>query len=370
MNQITSDLIADLYISKRLSIQAIQKETGLSRYLVSKELRLRGIKIRKGYPTSTKYSINESFFKAIDSPEKAMILGFWYSDGNVHIRKGRGCSCSVSQMASERYYLEHIAKIMGYNAPVKAFTNQHGREYVSLSVYKPSIANDLIALGCYPRKSLTLKFPTPSQVPREFLRDFVRGLFDGDGGFREAIVKGGYRTFGVGFGMSYDMAMGFTEYMKEEGFHFTVHKASKDREKDNRTHAWHVVMGGNHQAVRFCKWLYQDAPFKMERKYSQYLDFLSHYEAYVKNGVAVKRMQEGHRKLYRGASLMSPTGIVYHTNSVSRFCSDTKDVLSLIHAGVFRLLDGEQLIYKGYRLAAQEEVESARSSGALVEKIY
>ena len=40
---------------------------------------------------------------------------------------------------------------------------------------------DLIKLGCVPNKSLTVKFPTEEQVPKEFLSSFILGLIDGDG---------------------------------------------------------------------------------------------------------------------------------------------------------------------------------------------
>eukprot|EP01083_Nonionella_stella_P269665 912656_1 len=42
-----------------------------------------------------------------------------------------------------------------------------------------SMARDLIALGCTPRKSLTLKWP--ANMPDKFASHFVRGYFDGDG---------------------------------------------------------------------------------------------------------------------------------------------------------------------------------------------
>ena len=39
----------------------------------------------------------------------------------------------------------------------------------------------LISLGCTPRKSLTITFPSERQVPQHLQKDFVRGYIDGDG---------------------------------------------------------------------------------------------------------------------------------------------------------------------------------------------
>jgi intein/homing endonuclease len=40
------------------------------------------------------------------------------------------------------------------------------------------MVDDLAGLGVKPRKSLNIRFPT---VPDDFLKDFIRGVFDGDG---------------------------------------------------------------------------------------------------------------------------------------------------------------------------------------------
>lgn len=43
------------------------------------------------------------------------------------------------------------------------------------------MANDLINLGCIPRKTLVLKFPNESTVPKQLIKHFIRGYMDGDG---------------------------------------------------------------------------------------------------------------------------------------------------------------------------------------------
>ena len=49
-----------------------------------------------------------------------------------------------------------------------------------LRIGSKSIYNDLIRLGLSPRKSRTVKMPP---VPEEFLPDFARGVFEGDGSY-------------------------------------------------------------------------------------------------------------------------------------------------------------------------------------------
>lgn len=370
IDQITSDLIVSLYADTNTTITDISKQTGIYWHRVAKELRYRGQIIRKRYRHQAKYTVNENFFSVIDTPEKAMVLGFWYSDGNVHVRERKGSVSSVAQKEEELPYIEKIKEYLEYNGPIRHFTNKFERKYISLAIHHPKIAQDLITLGCYPRKSLTLKFPTDKQVPNSLLRDFVRGLFDGDGGFREAVVKNGYKTFGIGFGMSYDMAVGFQKYIETQGFHFTVHRAKKDKNKEERDHAWHVVMGGNHQTVRFCEWLYRDAPFKMERKYQQYQNFLTYYSQYVRGGIAAKAIQEGRRKRYNPMSIISPEKMVYRSNCITLFCKEYFQTLNLHQSHVNRLMNEEMPMYKRYRIATEDEVAAARLDNRILEKNY
>jgi len=56
----------------------------------------------------------------------------------------------------------------------------------------------LIKLGCVPKKSLILTFPTEEQVPQEFIYDFIRGYIDGDGYIQYDYIKHRYRIIIAG----------------------------------------------------------------------------------------------------------------------------------------------------------------------------
>jgi hypothetical protein len=53
-----------------------------------------------------------------------------------------------------------------------------GKTRYFLRIGSHALYDDLILLGLYPNKSLTIKFP---EIPEQFLRDFIRGYLDGDG---------------------------------------------------------------------------------------------------------------------------------------------------------------------------------------------
>ena len=77
---------------------------------------------------------------------------------------------------NDRELLDKIARVMGSNHNI--VKSKHQKALHTIIFGREKIARDLLKLGMKPRKSLNLKFP---DVPKEYLRDFIRGVFDGDG---------------------------------------------------------------------------------------------------------------------------------------------------------------------------------------------
>lgn len=117
-----------------------------------------------------KYSVNENFFKTW-SKDMAYIFGLWFADGCI---TGKYLNVfSISLHKNDSYLLELIKSQMSSNHKVYCHQNMS-----SLVITNKEIVKDIINLGGIPRKSLVAKFP---YVPDEFLPDFIRGLWDGDG---------------------------------------------------------------------------------------------------------------------------------------------------------------------------------------------
>lgn len=117
-----------------------------------------------------KYNINQDYFKTW-SRNMAYILGLWFADGCIY----GGRMFDITLHKKDKYILKQIAKELDYQGNLYDYVDkQASRINFSCKV----IYNDLIALGGTEKKSLTLSFPN---VPDEFLPDFIRGYFDGDG---------------------------------------------------------------------------------------------------------------------------------------------------------------------------------------------
>lgn len=124
---------------------------------------------------NTKYkSLDDKFFKHIDSKEKAYLLGWIASDG--HISK-TGFSIGIHQ--KDIITLNILKQLICKELPTTIII-QHNTTIAKFDIYSKEISQDLckllnISAG---KKSHTVNFPI---LLPEFNRYFLRGYFEGDG---------------------------------------------------------------------------------------------------------------------------------------------------------------------------------------------
>lgn len=114
------------------------------------------------------HRVNDSFFKKW-SYNNAYILGFWFADGCIM----DGGIFKIAQHKNDEYLLVDMLKCM--NTDYKVVSDGKMRYIV---IFSDTIVQDIIKLGGKYRKSLDVEFP---YVPKKYLPDFIRGLWDGDG---------------------------------------------------------------------------------------------------------------------------------------------------------------------------------------------
>jgi hypothetical protein len=130
-----------------------------------------------------KYFVNEKFFDKRTS-QMAYILGFAFADGNIY-----KTSLSWDIQKRDLNILEKINKVLSSNYPIKERRETSYR----LRINNQILIAGAISKGLLPKKSLRLIFPN---VPRKFLRHFIRGYLDGDGWI---ILRLGRNEIDVGF---------------------------------------------------------------------------------------------------------------------------------------------------------------------------
>ena len=129
------------------------------------------------------YRVNDGFFKKW-SRSSAYVLGFWFADGYIGAGKN---IFSICQNTKDKYILTGILEKMKSNYPVSDYHCGKKIHYSKIVIRSDQIFKDVIRLGGKPNKSLDVKFPN---VPKKYLPDFIRGLWDGDG----CVYNGGRTT--------------------------------------------------------------------------------------------------------------------------------------------------------------------------------
>lgn len=230
---------------------------------------------RRKVKRARKFDVNDNYFAKIDSNEKAYILGLLYADGYL-TTEGSGTKVIGIDLIDEDI-LKEISSRLAYEGevrPVKNYKNDNGFKRVSkrfrLKFSSEKIYEDLIKLGCTPRKSLTLTFPTDEQVPKNFIKAFILGYFDGDGSIIKTTRKekqyknGEYESYSLSFVGTEEFLNSLKEVLGLE--HIKNNKRWKERDNNH----FEIRIGGNNQSYRILKGLYEASPIFMKRKHDKF----------------------------------------------------------------------------------------------------
>src|SRR5690554_2540712 len=232
----------------------------LGRTKNSVEARAKKLKLRK-------QSADHDYFKTWNS-NMAYILGLIFADGTVS-RDTNQVSITlhkddVDLLKSVKYELKTNCKILDVGTS----------DCYRLPFFSSTIKEDLISLGVVPNKSLVVEMP---DVPTEFLSDFVRGYFDGDGSLVQSNENPRVHiTCG---------SKVFLEQLGEEVFKETSIPSSIN----NHGNVFRLYFNGLN-ALDFASWLYSNNPeLLLNRKHERYLEYEEKYrDKYMKRVEAIK----------------------------------------------------------------------------------
>lgn len=254
------------YLDQGLSHREVGAKYGVDKCCIFAIAKKNGFKSLLSPGRRRKYSLNQSFFKIIDTPNKAYFLGLLCADGYISGNKNKS-SITINLQEKDKEILEKfkIELETDTNLFFKNYSNRGWSNQYSLSVTSKEMINDLIKLGCTPRKSLTLKFPTSEQVPPDLIRHFIRGYFDGDGGI--CFCNGqGKRTpqVSIGIACSHNFALTLKDLLKEK-LNWDFFIIQNDKISSLR-------IGGRNKVFTFLKWLYENCDMFLERKKNKYIE--------------------------------------------------------------------------------------------------
>ncbi len=236
------------------TIQSISKSLRKGSLAISNILKERGVVLRKRGINLTqyqKYTCNETYFKIIDSEDKAYFLGLIYADGHIQSSKQ---TFTIKLAEQDKYILELLKSYLNSNSPIKKVLIDVGQDQFKLSIYNRTFIDNLENCGIQDNKTYNCIFP--DCIPDHLMNHFIRGYFDGDGCITITQNKGTFSIIGTKSFIqdlakvllkNCDLTLGFTVEEKENKY-YTISKR------------------GSHNLTAIRDYLYKDATIFLTRK--------------------------------------------------------------------------------------------------------
>ena len=254
LNQKQKDFILENYKNGK-SINFIAKELSISWDTVKRFLLKEEISLNKNLNQFQKEQDLNYLFEKIDNSETAYWLGFLYADGSI--RSGTRNEISLDLKEEDLETIEAFHSFCNNKNNIREhIIKRNGKEFKSYvsSFSNKKVKENLIKLGCTPKKSLTLEFPSEEQVPQEFLYDFMRGYFDGDGYGRYDLEKHKYDI----------VILGTENFLKGAATRLEISDIVKIQ--STNTKVFSLTFCGKENVYNFLKSLYDNDRIALNRK--------------------------------------------------------------------------------------------------------
>lgn len=228
------------------------------------------------------YKINEKYFDKIDCENKAYWLGFLWADGYIS-KRVRGnynrleysLKLSVSEIddAHLKKFIQDLSSdylIHYYKTNSQSFSTNK-REARVLITNKYMVSNLYENFGIMPNRY------NPDEliknIPKQYHKAFIRGVFDGDGSLTLYLHKGKYKKMNVSFGGSEELLRFIESHLNDNLLHTNMmhkpYRRHKERDGNWRT----LSYAGCRQGMKIIDYLYKDATIYLDRKYEKYLNY-------------------------------------------------------------------------------------------------
>ena len=223
-------------------------------------------KSNKGKKVNRKQYFNEDYFETIDTDHKAYWLGFIMADGCIckANKNGNYNNLIINLKKDDIEVLNNFQKDLGSNYKIttkKSINKKLGieTEISRLKISSVKLVSDLINNSIYPNK--TGKEILPSTIPDEYIKDFIRGYFDGDGSLT---INKSFRICSA----SLEILNSINDYFyKTLKFKLNIYE-----EKQYKVPFFVMDSNNRKENKKILDLLYKDSTIYLNRKYLRYLD--------------------------------------------------------------------------------------------------
>jgi hypothetical protein len=188
-------------------------------------------------------SLVRDYFKVIDTPMKAWVLGLLAADGSV----SKTGQLKLELHEKDAEIVQAVRDELAPDARISPYRTRT-TPMLRFMVSDPGLRDDLASHGVVNAKTLITAWP--SGIPAEFVNSFVCGYYDGDGSLglkplpRWSVVSGN---------------PDFLRIMQEQVYEHTGIWPGGPYEDKRHEHAWSIVQTG--EPVRALDaWIHRDVP--------------------------------------------------------------------------------------------------------------
>lgn len=225
------------------------------------------LKINKLGLVKSKYEYDHSFFKEIDTEEKAYWCGFIMADGCVCINEEiNSCEVGIKLQAGDGEHLKKFNKSLHGNVPVTYFddwetlpqkTEPTLSKQAQIRLYSEEMFHDLGQYGVIPHKSLIKEFP--DNIPEDLMSHYIRGYYDGNGYISSSRNKYIHCGFSTG---SLKFAQGLVAYLEKKDIRLSVYPSKT-------SHCFKISIKGMANVNNFLNYIYSDSTIYLDRKFQK-----------------------------------------------------------------------------------------------------
>ena len=196
------------------------------------------------------------YFDKIDTPEKAYLLGFLFSDGYI-AKTAYGVAIGLALQLHDKYILEYIKQAWGVDNKISEYKNS-----AKIQVTDSHMYNRLVELGIQEDKSHQ-DYILPN-IDENLLNSFVLGYFDGDGCI--TIKSTGYSVTSICCNSKI-----FLESVKQFLNKNGIETRDVTIEKRPKNNIYVLYISKRAEQIKFMDFIYKDNSIFLKRKHDKFL---------------------------------------------------------------------------------------------------
>lgn len=244
------------YVYNYLGTTELSVKYGVHRVTIQRILKRNNVKLRK---KTSGIKVNNFYFNKY-SKESCYWAGFILADG--YIRTKNRFTLEIKLQKQDVNHLKKFKENINYEGRIIEREN-----YYSITISSPQIINDLNKnFEIYNKKSLTCYIS--NKIPKKYLKDYIRGYFDGDGCITYCRID----TINF-FGTKRTV-----DYIRNYFYNvINLRLRSKDMPNIISSGNIFVINYSGKSAFKCLKHLYHNSTTYLDRKYRKYCDILKKY---------------------------------------------------------------------------------------------